>query len=202
MTDQELREVLIGRIEGRRAELAAYLREHRPRNRRRANITLVLTSLAAVFTAAPAVGGSKFTEAVQKGLGFSSDTTVWRSLCLAALLVSAGAAVMTNIGKSRDDSEQISAVQAARAELDGLLTLLEFGQLSTEDAVKLYQQYTVAVPFVETSVPPVHHARPPADGAPSTAPPAQGPATQLAGLPPVPHRPGDAPRKAPPARPR
>jgi hypothetical protein len=199
MTDQELQEVLIGRIEGRRAELAAFLREHRPRNRRRANVTLVLTSLAAVFTAAPAVGGDKFTTAVEHGLGLNSDTAVWRTLCLAALLVSAGAAVMTNIGKSRDDTEQIGAVQAARAELDGLRTLLEFGQLSIEDAVKLYQQYSGAVPFVETSMPPESHGRPPG----GRARPVQDPATQLAGLPPVPHRPENgAPRKAPPARPR
>jgi hypothetical protein len=199
MTDRELQEVLTGRIEGRRDELTAYLREHRPRNRRRANVTLVLTSLAAVFTAAPAVGGDKFTEAIQKAFGLGSDTYVWRTLCLGALLVSAAAAVMTNIGKSRDDTEQIGAVQAARAELDGLLTLLDFGQLSTEDAVKLYQQYSGSVPFVDSSLPPVHHGRPPA----SSARPTQGPATQLAGLPPVPHLPGDAaPRKAPPARPR
>ena len=40
------------RIEARRAEVQAFLRENRPRIRRRANITIVLTSLSAAFTAA------------------------------------------------------------------------------------------------------------------------------------------------------
>jgi hypothetical protein len=198
MTDQEIRELLMARIEARRAELTAFLREHRPRNRRRANITLVLTSVAAVLTAAPAVGGASFTEAVQKTFGLGTDTYVWRTLCFGALLVSAAAAVMTNIGKSRDETEQISAVQAAGAELDGLLTLLQFGQLSTDDAVKLYQQYSVAVPFVDSAVPAVHRASPPS----ARSLYADEPATQLAGLPPVPQRPGDSDRKVPPGRPR
>jgi hypothetical protein len=193
MNDEELRDLLTTRIEARRAELAAFLRAHRPRNRRRANITLVLTSLAAVLTAAPAVGGESFTQAAQKAFGLASDSYVWRTLCLCALLVPAGAAVMTNVSKSRDDTEQISAVQAAAAELAGLRTLLEFGQLSTDDAVKLYQQYSVAVPFVETSVSPLHHGRP--------APAAAAPETQLGMRPPVPHRQGDLPG-VPPARPR
>jgi hypothetical protein len=156
---------------------------HRPRNRRRANVTLTLSSLAAVLTAAPAVGGDSFTAAVQKAFGLSSDTYVWRTLCLGALLVSAGAAVMTSVGKSHDNTEQISAAQAARAELDGLRTLLEFGQLPPGDAVKLYHQYTLTVPFVETSLPPLHQAR----VAPAGATHAPSPETRLA-VPPA--RPG------------
>jgi hypothetical protein len=197
MTDEELRELLTARIEGRRAELAAYLREHRPRNRRRANITIVLTSLAALLTAGPAVGGESFTHAVQQAFGLGSDSYVWRTLCLGALLLSAGAAVMTNIGKSQDDTEQISAVQAASAQLDGLVTLLQFGSVSTDDAVKLYQQYSVAVPFVETAVPPVHRT----GVAASDGGPQEPPETQLAMRPPVPHRPTGRP-KVPPVRPR
>ena len=195
MTDEELRDLLATRIEARRAELAAYLRAHRPKNHRRANITLVLTSLAALLTAGPAVGGESFTQSVQKAFGLGSDSYVWRTLCLCAVLVSAGAAVMTNVGKSHDDTEQISAVQAAAAELAGLRTLLEFGQLSTEDAAKLYQQYTVAVPFVDTSVPPVQHVH----ETPAVSLPEAG-ETQLAMRPPVPHRQGDRPRVPPPTR--
>jgi hypothetical protein len=195
MNDDERRAHLVARIEARRAELSTFCRQHRPRNRRRANITLVLTSLAAVFTAAPAVGGEGFTEAVQKGLGLHSDSYVWRTLCLSALLVSAAAAVMTNIAKTHDDTEQIGAAQAACAELEGLVTLMEFSEIATDEAVKLYQQYVAKVAFVESAVAPMHHEQPARDSY------ARGPSTQLAHLPPVPHRPAGRP-KVPPARPR
>jgi hypothetical protein len=147
--DSELRRDLLARIETRRAAVQAFLRANRPKIRRRANITIVLTSLAAVFTAGPAIGGEPFAEALQKNLGLSSDAVVWRLLCLAALLVSVGAAVMTNIAKSQDSDARLSTAEAVNAELEGLGSLLHYGHLSVEDAVKLYQQYTARIPFVE-----------------------------------------------------
>jgi cytochrome bd-type quinol oxidase subunit 2 len=147
--DSELRRDLLARIEMRRAAVQAFLRANRPKIRRRANITIVLSSLAAVFTAGPAIGGAPFAESVQKNLGLSSDAVVWRLLCLAALLVSVGAAVMTNIAKSQDSDARLSTVEAVNAELEGLGSLLHYGHLSVEDAVKLYQQYTARIPFVE-----------------------------------------------------
>src|SRR5688572_7639102 len=147
--DNDLRQDLLRRIEARRASVQAYLRTHRPRTRRRANITIVLSSLAAVFTAGPAIGGETFAESVNNTLNLSSDSVVWRVLCLFALLVSVSAAVLTNISKSQDDVGQLSTAEAANAELEGLSTLLEFGHLSVQDAVKLYQQYSVKIPFVD-----------------------------------------------------
>jgi cytochrome bd-type quinol oxidase subunit 2 len=147
--DGELRRDLLARIQARRGSVQAFLRDHRPRIRRRANITIVLSSLAAVFTAGPAVGGETFAESVQDTLGLQSDSSVWRVLCLLAMLVSVGAAVLTNIAKSQDDVARLSTAEAANAELEGLATLLEFGHLSVDDAVKLYQQYSVKIPFVE-----------------------------------------------------
>jgi cytochrome bd-type quinol oxidase subunit 2 len=147
--DGELRRDLLARIQARRGSVQAFLRDHRPRIRRRANITIVLSSLAAVFTAGPAVGGEPFAESVQDTLGLQSDSSVWRVLCPLAMLVSVGAAVLTNIAKSQDDVARLSTAEAANAELEGLATLLEFGHLSVDDAVKLYQQYSVKIPFVE-----------------------------------------------------
>jgi hypothetical protein len=109
----------------------------------------VLTSLSAVFTAGPALGGVTFAEAVQNVLGLNSSSTVWKALCFLALLVSVGATVLTNINRSRDPVAELSAVEAADAELEGLATLLEFGQLSLEDGVKLYQQYVTKIPFID-----------------------------------------------------
>jgi hypothetical protein len=147
--DGDLRRDLVRRIDARRASVQAFLRTQRPRIRRRANITIVLSSLAAVFTAGPALGGEPFAESVQNTLGLASDSYVWRTLCLLALLVSVAAAVLTNIAKAQDDVARLSSVEAASAELEGLSTLLQFGHLSVDDAVKLYQQYSVKIPFVE-----------------------------------------------------
>jgi cytochrome bd-type quinol oxidase subunit 2 len=151
--DEELRRDLLARIDHRRAGVQAFLRENRPRIRRRANITIVLSSLAAVFTAGPALGGEPFAASVQRSLGLSAESVVWRVLCLAALLVSVGAAVMTNIAKSQDADARLSTVEAVNAELEGLASLLHFGHLSVDDGVKLYQQYTVRIPWVEDLTP-------------------------------------------------
>ena len=143
------RQDLLARIAAKRASVQAHLRENRPKARRRANITLVLTSLGAVFTAGPAVGGERFSGGVASALNLSSDSVVWRVLCLGAVLVSVGAAVLTNFGKSQDATGQLSVAEAVDGELEGLSLLLEFGHLPVEDAVKLYQQYTAKTGFID-----------------------------------------------------
>jgi hypothetical protein len=155
--DNQLRHDLLWRIEARRASVQAYLRERRPRTRRLATTTVVLSSLAAVFTAGPAFGGESFAKAVQDMFGLRSDSYVWRTLCLLALLVSVGAAVLTNIGKANDDVAKLSSAEAANAELEGLASLLQYGHLSVDDGVKLYQQYSVKIPFVDDQPAPVVH---------------------------------------------
>jgi hypothetical protein len=169
--ENQLRQDLLWRIEARRGSVQAYLREHRPRTRRRATITVVLSSLAAVFTAGPALGGEPFADSVQGALGLQSDSSVWRTLCLLAMLVSISAAVLTNLGKSQDDVARLSSAEAANAELEGLSSLLRFGHLSVDDGVKLYQQYSVKIPFIDdqptpqmAAPAPGHYAPPPTQG--------------------------------------
>ena len=147
--DDVLRRDLLWRIEARRASIQAYLREHRPRTRRRATVAIVLSSLAALFTAGPALGGEPFAQSVQDSLGLVSDSYVWRTLCMLALVVSLGAAILTNLGKANDDVARLSSAEAANTELEGLTGLLQFGHVSLEDGVKLYQQYIVKIPFVD-----------------------------------------------------
>ena len=145
----DLRQDLLGRIASRRAAVDAYLRQRRPKIRRRSTAMLTLTSASAVFTAGPALGGVGFAEGVRRALDLEATSNVWQVLCLLALLVSVAAAVLTNVGKPQEALAQISAVEAARTELDGLSTLLEYGHLSVEDGVKLYQQYVTKIPFVD-----------------------------------------------------
>jgi hypothetical protein len=147
--DETLRRDLLWRIEARRASIQTYLREHRPRTRRRATVTVVLSSLAALFTAGPALGGEPFARSVQNSLGLASDSYVWRTLCFLTLLVSIGSAILVNLGKVNDDVARLSSAEAANTELEGLTGLLQFGRVSLEDGVKLYQQYIVKIPFVD-----------------------------------------------------
>ena len=184
--DNDLRRDLLWRIDARRASVQAFLREHRPRTRRRATITVVLSSLAALFTAGPAFGGEPFAESVQDTLGLASDSYVWRTLCLLALLVSVGAAVLTNLGKAQDDVARLSSAEAANTELEGLAGLMHFGHLSVEDGVKLYQQYIVKIPFVDDQ-PGAVLAQPSAPWQGYYAPPPSPPA-QYAPPPPPPGR--------------
>jgi hypothetical protein len=150
--DEAMLRDLMTRIEARRTGAAHYLRDNRPGQRRRANLTIVLSSLAAVVTAGPAFGGEKFSEGVQHLLGLSSDSYVWRTLCMVALLVSVGAAVMTNLAKSQEAAlNRLSTAEAAKAELDGLSELLRFGHLSLDDGVKLFHSYSTKIPFVDDS---------------------------------------------------
>ena len=118
--DEALRRDLLWRIESRRASIQAYLREHRPRTRRRATITVVLSSLAALFTAGPALGGEPFAQSVQNSLGLASDSTVWRTLCFLTLLVSIASAILVNLGKANDEVAKLSSAEAANTELEGL----------------------------------------------------------------------------------
>ena len=159
--DSDLRRDLLRRIEARRAAVQAFLRTNRPRTQRRTTITIVLSSLAALFTAGPAFGGETFSASVQSALNLQSDSSVWRVLCLLALLVSVGAAVLTNLSKAQDDIGRLSMAEAANAELEGLSSLLQYGQLTVEDAAKLYQQYSVKIPFVDEVHPRVHAGYPP-----------------------------------------
>jgi hypothetical protein len=200
--DTDLRRDLLWRIEARRGSIQAFLRAHRPRTRRRATITVVLSSLAALFTAGPALGGEPFAESVQDSLGLASDSYVWRTLCLLALVVSVGAAVLTNLGKAQDDVARLSSAEAANTELEGLSGLMQFGHLSVEDGVKLYQQYIVKIPFVDDLVGAVAgpaavpwqgpYAAPPAPGQYAPPPPAAGPYA-----PPPPPAPGQYPQQPP-----
>ncbi len=145
----EVRQELMRRIEARRASIDSFLRRVRPRSTRLANISIVSSAMAAVFTAGPALGGLSFAESVQRLLLLPESSIVWRILCLFAMLISLVAAVSVHLNKSQVMSAQLSAAEACNAELEGLHALLEFAQLSVSDAAELYQKYVTKIPFVE-----------------------------------------------------
>ncbi len=148
MSQDPVQQQLIQKIKARRTDLNAFVTATEPRGARLTNVSIVCTAVASILTAGPALGGTTFTEGVQKMLGIASDASVWRVLCFGALILTVVATVATNLYKSGDMSERIAKAQASSALLAGLETSIEFGQLPTPEAIKLYQQYLADVPFV------------------------------------------------------
>jgi hypothetical protein len=172
---------LLARIEMRRVSIDEYLQKARPRGGRLMTVAIVSSAIAAALTAGPALGGETFTEVVSKGLALPSDLLVWRFLCLFALVVSIIAAISTNLARSQDTERKIAAAESASAELEGLSTLVAFGQVPVGAAAKQYQQFVSKIPWVD-------ERHPLQVGDPVFAPPNRYP--------------GTPPRRGPPAEPR
>lgn len=143
------RQRLSARIEEKQLAVRTYLSRQRPRRVRLANISIVGSALAAALTAGPAVGGTGFTNGVAELFSLSDDSLVWRVLCLLAVILSIAAALSTNFATSHSLADRVSAAETCSAQLEGLQVALTFGHIEIEEAVKLYQQYTTQVAFVE-----------------------------------------------------
>jgi hypothetical protein len=186
---KDVRGDLLARIAAKRAAVHAHLRRHRPRSRRLTTATVVLTSLAAVFTAGPGVGGNDY--AVDVGDAFNvpgGAPAVWQGLCLGAALLSAAAAIVSGLSKSQESTAKLNAAAAVDCELEGLAFLLEFGQLPVDDAVKLYRQYITKIDFIEDDVTPAGTSPAPGAGTPEPAPVVAGPASGAGEPEPTPRR--------------
>ena len=147
-TDVEVRQALLRRIKARRASINAFVRDLEPRGARLTTLSLVCSSVATALTAGPALGGARLTDGAANLLNLSDNSLVWRILCLAAMIASIVAAITTNMYKSRDVATRLAKAEASNAKLEGLEVLMEFGQLPTNEAVNLYQQYIAEVPFI------------------------------------------------------
>ncbi|CAH0166819.1 MULTISPECIES: hypothetical protein [unclassified Arthrobacter] len=147
----DTRQRLSNRIDQKQRDLQVYLGRERPRRTRLASISIVGSALAASFAAGPAVGGTGFTEAVANIFNLADDSIVWRGLCLLAVICSVAAALATNFATSRSVADRVSAAETASAQLEGLQVSLNFGHIDIDEAVKLYQQYSTQVAFVEAS---------------------------------------------------
>jgi hypothetical protein len=145
-TDQ--RRELLERIKSKRESIRAYIRALGPIGDRETNVSIVCSAIAAVLTAGPALGGTSLTASLGNAASLRDDSTVWRLACFAAMIVSVIAAISTNLYKSHDVAGRLSKAEACGVGLEGLETLVEFGQLPVKEAVKLYQQYVATIPFV------------------------------------------------------
>ncbi|WP_285245763.1 hypothetical protein [Pseudarthrobacter sp. fls2-241-R2A-127] len=145
----DVRQRLSTRIDEKQQALRAYLAKERPRRNRLSTISIIGSAVAALLTAGPAAGGSGFSNAVADIFSLGDDSVVWRVLCLLAMIFSVAAALATTFATSRAVADKVSAAETCAVQLAGLSVSLDIGRVDIDDAVKLYQQYTGLVSFVE-----------------------------------------------------
>ena len=154
--DDHLPDALIHEIEATQQSVDAFIDGARPRVAHLTTIGILCSAAAAVFTAAPAMGGVTFTEAVRSALSVPETSNVWRVLCLAAALVSIASSVSVNLLKADDLTRHLAAAEAARTHLRTLRIRLDGG----EDVPKARGQLVdilTAVPFIDARI---HRHRP------------------------------------------
>jgi hypothetical protein len=147
-TDSESRRELLEQIKSRRAAIGAYVRVLEPRGTRLTNLSIICSAIVTALTAGPALGGTQFTGVTAEALNVTETSLVWRALCFLAMVLSMVAAIATNLYKSHDYAARLAKAEACNVALEGLETLIKFGQLSLAEAVTLYQQYVAEVSFV------------------------------------------------------
>lgn len=125
---------LLSELRNQRDLLARFLRRNRPRQQRLSTLAVVASSLAAVLTAAPALGGPSFTTELTKLLGLQSPS--WRWICAAAALLSTLASSCSQLLQSSRLEEKVSRCQSAMARLDALELGLDLGQFKRDFAAE------------------------------------------------------------------
>lgn len=117
---------LLIELRRQREQLERFLRRNQPRQLRLSGLAVTASTLAAVLTAAPALGGQSFTSALTKLPGLQSPS--WRWICGVATLLSTLASACSQLLQSSRLEEKVNRCQTARARLDALELGLELGQ--------------------------------------------------------------------------
>jgi len=152
--DDESRQYLVQQIEGKRRCISAFLRKMEPRSVRLTNQGIIFSAVAAAFTAAPAFGGEQFTEFMRQLVGAQSDSSIWRLLCLAAMLCSLLALISTTLHKTHNLSANLAKAHDLNSKLEGLALSVHMGMDNTK-AAELFKQYTTEASFVPPDLTPV-----------------------------------------------
>lgn len=147
MVDTEYKEELVSLIRQKRAQLETFLLAARPRKRRLLNMTIVGGSIAAILTAAPAIGGQSFTQWLSNVFSLASPS--WRILCATASVCSVTATIATQLLKSYNIEEHVTRAQSCRAKLEVVEVSLALGQLDTQQATTEYLKCVEDASFLE-----------------------------------------------------
>jgi hypothetical protein len=148
MKQTEIRQQLSERIGEQQDAVLAFLQKERPRRNRLINLSVWGSVLAAILTVGPAVGGTRFTTALQGIFSLRESSLVWQVLCLIAVILSAGAALATNLASSHSVAAKVTAAEVCNAQLDALRLALDLGQIDPGEAGKLLQQHVAQVSFI------------------------------------------------------
>lgn len=148
--DVEQQRKLLERIKSKHEQVSAYVKQNEGRVSRVSNFTIIASSVAAVLMVGPGVGGEKFTARMGALLSVADDSLVWRALCLAALLISVGIAILNRMNQSPDAAQRLAGARLCLARLEGLEMAVEVGTTSVSDGAKQYQQYVNDVAFIRT----------------------------------------------------
>ncbi|MFN8472944.1 MAG: hypothetical protein U0822_12195 [Anaerolineae bacterium] len=148
--EAEQREKLLERIRSKHEQVSVYVTQNERRTWRTSNFTIIATSLAAALMVGPGFGGDKFTTRVAELLSVPDDSVVWRALCLSALLISVGVAILNRMNQSPDAAMRLASARLCLARLEGLETAVEVGTTNVSDGTKQYQQYVNDVSFIRT----------------------------------------------------
>jgi MFS family permease len=148
MADAAPSKELLDRITRKRMQIEAFLSAARPRKRRLLNTTIVGGSLAAVLTAAPAIGGQSLTASLTEALGLASPS--WRLLCAIAAVSSVVATIATQLLKSQNLEEHVTRALSCRARLEVLEVGVTLGQLDVQRATADYLKCVEEAVFLET----------------------------------------------------
>ncbi|MBA5605372.1 hypothetical protein H3H36_08365 [Duganella sp. FT3S] len=133
------------RLRDKRRHIAAFIRKASARGAGLTNTGIVASALAAVLTAAPALGGARLTQALGSA---GENSPSWRILCALASLCSLVAAIATNMLRSHDIAARLAKAQAVDARLEGLELLVELRQLTLKDATARYESAIPEVAFI------------------------------------------------------
>ena len=129
---------LIERAARKRQDIERWLASAVPRKRRLLNVTLLGGTLAAAFTAGPAVGGQTFTRWLSTTFGLDSPS--WQILCGAAAVCSVAATVSTQLLKSQNVEELTARAQSCRAKLETIEIGLSTGYLDLTQATREFRR--------------------------------------------------------------
>ncbi|MGH3669491.1 MAG: hypothetical protein ACRDSH_02475 [Pseudonocardiaceae bacterium] len=146
------RRELLRRILKHQINIKNYVQKMRARRELVTNISVVSSAIAAALVIGPTVGGETFTAVVREGLGWEKDSSVWRLLCLASLIVYLVAAISARLNKSNDPTERINIAEACDAALETLRADVEFGKLSVRSAVGEYGQIIARALYIPEKV--------------------------------------------------
>ena len=135
------------RMRGKRDDVDRYLRTASRRRSRLVQVTIVAGSIAAAFTAAPALGGKPFSDWLTATL--TEPTPAWRILCIVAALCSIAATVATQLHRSKNYDENIMRAQGVRATLEALEVGIMSGHLSRREAIVRYMNCVENAAFLD-----------------------------------------------------